>query len=772
MDNKIRIRSIGSKLIYTLIACILLCVVFFTMIEYIYRNTEDAAFENLHLQTRQIKENINLQLISDRDNLSTMAGFASKLYSDGESFDLLFDSFESIGLIENIGILMPDGMLYTKAGNINLSGKLSFEEEAKKGEYISGRVKDVTNSGREIVRSSVPVIADGNTVAILYGVIELDTFKERYKEMADANDAELYILERASGDFIVDTLNDDPGNVSLLEKRKHKEGFSFSKMNDDIFRGKSGYSAFLSKATGEYFYVHYAPMAIEGWEIMLSQPEHVVFEEAYAARNIILIMYAMIIFIMITYILFIFNSERKESKLNFAASKIRKTLLGINQQSNCIGISLENIASFAKSRSSFFVDTDGEDYNYIIPSMKNMMLSDNDRKYFVKMLIAYADEHRDENRILYVADIGIGRRLQKSNPDFNSFLLSRKIKNVQFAAIADRKDHISVLAVTNAKNRFSADILLKDIAICFSMAVYNKKHLDKTETIAVTDSLTGLSNRMAYKKDVEYFDTYLPEKFSCIYIDVNELHFFNNKFGHAAGDGMLLFIAETLREVFCNSYVYRMGGDEFLVFTRDTEKEEIDRLIDVLNEKVEAMNYHISIGMDYCTKNLDTTALVNEAEKRMYESKALYYQQKEKNSFSQTDNQGVEHIVTGIRELDATLSIMSRHYYGIYCVSLKDDMAHRILMPSYFRDFSEEGECFSNTFSHYIQEFVSPDYQRAMLNFLKYDVLKRQLMEGYFPNISYVTNNGESIVLTIYALPGQENGITDTLWIFERKDIF
>ena len=33
-------------------------------------------------------------------------------------------------------------------------------------------------------------------------------------------------------------------------------------------------------------------------------------------------------------------------------------------------------------------------------------------------------------------------------------------------------------------------------------------------------------------------------------IDVNELHAVNNKYGHAAGDEMLLYIANTLKEVF------------------------------------------------------------------------------------------------------------------------------------------------------------------------------------------------------------------------------
>mgnify|MGYP003397039373 CR=1 FL=1 len=41
-----------------------------------------------------------------------------------------------------------------------------------------------------------------------------------------------------------------------------------------------------------------------------------------------------------------------------------------------------------------------------------------------------------------------------------------------------------------------------DVAVCFSIAIYNKKHLNKTELAATTDSLTGALNRVAYKKDI------------------------------------------------------------------------------------------------------------------------------------------------------------------------------------------------------------------------------------------------------------------------------
>ena len=86
-------------ILYTVITAFLLCAVFLTMVVSLYINAEDEAYEKLHSQTKQIKDDIALQLISDRENLSTLANFAATLYSEEERYDIMFESFNPIGLI-------------------------------------------------------------------------------------------------------------------------------------------------------------------------------------------------------------------------------------------------------------------------------------------------------------------------------------------------------------------------------------------------------------------------------------------------------------------------------------------------------------------------------------------------------------------------------------------------------------------------------------------------------------------------------------------------
>ncbi len=766
--DKLKIRQ--SKVVYTLLLALLLSTVFLVIIGYVYINAENDGFESLHARTKEIKDDITLQMISDRENLQTMANFAAKLYSDGEEYEILLRSFKSIGLIENVGILMPDNSFVTKVGTVDVSGALDFEEEVQKGQYISGRVPDITSPDREVIRSAVPVKVNDETVAVLYGVIELSKLKERYLDEVTALEAQLYVVERGTGNFIINTHSDSEfGNFSSMSTRKFLKEFSYEEMKDNITSGKNGFAAFVSNFTGETLYAHYSPLEIADWTIMLCEPDRLVFSEAHSYGRNLFSMFLFIIIIMSIYILIIFADDKRRSKITSVASIIRKKLLVINQNLDNVSDSLKEIVDYSKSRSAFFVDTDSEDYNYILPSLKGTMLTVEERQFFILKLFKYIARNKKTSEVALSAfKILANSTLESDDKELYDFMIAHDIVKVALAVVVGKNNHISILGAINPKSRVRE--LLKDIAVCFSMAMYNKKHLDKTEYIAVTDSLTGLSNRMAYKRDVEKFDKQQPELFACVYIDVNELHFFNNKYGHAAGDGMLLYVANALKEVFYGSCIYRMGGDEFLVFTHGLAEESVRKSIELLNKMVAEKDYHISVGMDYRDKNTSTIDIVNEAEKRMYQDKSEYYHRKEQQVQNEIDVRNVDRIKTGIREVDAMLSIMSRRYYGIYCVSLKNNSARRILMPEYLKEYENWSNEYSVAFTKYIQDLVHPDYQRTMLKFLEYDALEKQLIKGYIPTMTYSKIVGGKYRLSVYPLTENINDDADTIWVFEREN--
>ncbi len=754
-----------NNVLYTIITALLICAVLLSLVGSLYREAANEAYEMLHLQTKQVKDDLTLQIKSDRENLATMANFAAKLYADGESYDLMFASFKPIGLFSNIGILKPDNTFVTKVGSIDLNGKISFWDEAEKGPYISGRVADLTRDGEEIIRSAVPIKVEGNTVGILYGVIPLETIGEKYTNMAKELDAQLFVYDKESGKFVIDTINKVPGEISQLKNREYKEGYSYEK----LVTTDKGYTSFKSILTGEDLYVHYSTIEDFDWGIMLARYESQVFAKTHGISRMLLVSFAAMILIIVLYLAFILSVEKRRSIATAYASGIRKLLLEVNQQQGNVFEALKNIQEFSRSRSAFLVDTDGEDYHYILPAFKDSLLSGEGRKYFVSELFHYAARlHNINNSTVGTMNIILNKQLEKTNPELYNFLSENNIKEVSFAIVTDKKNHVSILGVINSKKSYVAITLLEDIAVCFSIAIYNKKHLNKTEIAATTDSLTGALNRVSYKKDILVLNEEKPEEFSCIYIDVNELHIINNRYGHAAGDEMLIYIANTLKEVFFGHKIYRMGGDEFLVFTKDTKQEDIKKDIDTFIKQLKPKGYNVAIGMSYRNQNTNCEEMVREAEIRMYEAKAQYYQNKEQISVSKDEDKGYVQVRTGIREIDTMLSVLKEHYNGIYRVSLENDNAHRILMPSYL-GYNENEEHFSKLLTKYIEDVVHPDFHRAVLSFLNYDAIRRQIAEGNIPKISYKKVNGETVILSVYKLDENKEDVKDTLWVFAKN---
>lgn len=754
-----------NNILYTAITAVLLCVVFLTMVSYLYTIAEEDAYETLHVQTKQIKDDITLQLMSDRENLLTMANFAAKLYAEEERYDIMFEAFKPIGLIENIGILNKDNTFVTRAGTLDVGEDFSFEEETKKGAYISTRVNDITTRGKEIVRSVVPIIVDGETVGMLYGVIQLDKIGERYNTMAKELDAQLFVYHKETGDLVIDTVHKKLGNISFLKSRKYNDNYSYKEM----ISNDKGFTSFMSAYRNENMHLHYSAIDDIGWMIALARYDSQVFAKTNVMSQTLIFALFVMLGVIALYIAIIMSGERRINSVNLYAAEVRKELLETIDGQNNIFDALVLVCKFAKSRSTIFFDSNGDEYKYVSPKSQSVELLKNERQYFKTELFRYAAENYDLSKMnLGVMTIKPNKHLLRTNPEFYEFLKQHKITDISFAAITNSANHITILGTVNSRNPKATRILAEKVVTCFSMALYNKNHINETEIAATTDSLTGVLNRVSYKNDIEAIDQEKPFDFSCIYIDVNELHICNNKYGHAAGDEMLLYIANSLKENFAGHKIYRIGGDEFLVFAKNTDAETIKKKLADFEEQIEKRSYHVAVGMSFRTHNTDTLDIVREAEVRMYEEKALYYQEKEQKRSTVSSSKEYVQIKTGILEIDTILSILKESYNGIYRVSLDTDKARRILMPAYL-NYNENEEHFSNLFSRYVSEAVDPDYHRAMTSFMNYDVIRRQLADGKNPVIRYKKSNGETVILSVYKLCSDNETVSDTLWVFAKE---
>lgn len=148
--------------------------------------------------------------------------------------------------------------------------------------------------------------------------------------------------------------------------------------------------------------------------------------------------------------------------------------------------------------------------------------------------------------------------------------------------------------------------------------------------LAERDQLTKLRNRTSYEYRIPSYPDRCKTSLACIYADANGLHELNEAGGHEAGDSMLCYIADALRELFGADHTYRIGGDEFVTFAVDVEEAALKEKVNRFIGRVEHAQYHVSVGCDVQRAGeIQMYALIKSAEQRMYREKSAFYQRAE-----------------------------------------------------------------------------------------------------------------------------------------------
>lgn len=152
---------------------------------------------------------------------------------------------------------------------------------------------------------------------------------------------------------------------------------------------------------------------------------------------------------------------------------------------------------------------------------------------------------------------------------------------------------------------------------------------EKLRYISYHDCLTGLYNRDFYDEQLKMLDNEKNLPLSIIMGDVNGLKLINDTFGHHAGDRLILKAAEILK-AYCRpqDILCRWGGDEFMIFQPNTEKNEAleicEKILERCRKEQEAIAISISLGVATKEKPLTNIQdVIKEAEDRMYRSKLL-----------------------------------------------------------------------------------------------------------------------------------------------------
>jgi diguanylate cyclase (GGDEF)-like protein/PAS domain S-box-containing protein len=214
----------------------------------------------------------------------------------------------------------------------------------------------------------------------------------------------------------------------------------------------------------------------------------------------------------------------------------------------------------------------------------------------------------DDNTVIDIANID----------SFNEVTINNKVFNIR---------HISF---TNKKGQnIGSAFILRDIT-------EYKLLTQKLHELAVTDDLTGISNRR------HFFDNASRELFrskrasrplSIIMFDIDHFKSVNDTYGHAVGDNVLKKIAARISSNLRSLDIYaRYGGEEFIICLPETALEDAKNVAERIRGIVEETimqdtnnnDFKVTVSLGVASLSHDSDALeqiIEQADKALYKAK-------------------------------------------------------------------------------------------------------------------------------------------------------
>lgn len=154
------------------------------------------------------------------------------------------------------------------------------------------------------------------------------------------------------------------------------------------------------------------------------------------------------------------------------------------------------------------------------------------------------------------------------------------------------------------------------------MSLLEKLYLRKKNNLAHYDQNLQVFNRNWYEYHKEEL---IKKEFDFILIDMNNLKFINDTYGHVMGDEVLQVMAGIAKAVFHRDgdYIVRLDGDEFLILSPNYYE---GRLIKYLPME------HFSYGVVHHAPGDDLVACFKEADEKMYEMKKIFHSHEPKST--------------------------------------------------------------------------------------------------------------------------------------------
>lgn len=284
-----RVKKFIKKLILPVLIIAVTVILSVSTYHKVLHMEEEICWDTLEATADNINNEIQIRF---KDNIAILKLVANAMIQEGrvESYDAIsehINDFQKMTIFSRIDVIYPDNTVLMQSGEkIKIGDGFSYEEVATEGEHISNRKTDIEN-GKEVVYYFVPVEKEGQTLALLVGVIDCESLPDIFKTTAYNGEAFSCLIDYKDGSFIMDDWHEKLGNLYEMKQRKMLKGYEDVDLIDDVSKAKTGAIAYKSAENGKNSYMYYTPVGIFDWELLIVVQEQVAFASVLQLRQII-----------------------------------------------------------------------------------------------------------------------------------------------------------------------------------------------------------------------------------------------------------------------------------------------------------------------------------------------------------------------------------------------------------------------------------------------------------------------------------------------------
>ena len=212
------------------------------------------------------------------------------------------------------------------------------------------------------------------------------------------------------------------------------------------------------------------------------------------------------------------------------------------------------------------------------------------------------------NTINIDEDFGFIAKNNKNNKIFNEFLnfyitfsSPSKITNESYRSIFLNIENIVHMQIILC----ILVIILLFLVLILVFSLFKKKgkrklRLSKNDKLRYVDSMTSIKNRNYLNDNIAKWDSSKVYPQSIVIIDLNNIAYINDNFGHAEGDKVISEASSVLiKYQLSNSELVRTNGNEFLVLLVGHSEKDIVTYIRKLNKEFKELSHGFGAAIGY-----------------------------------------------------------------------------------------------------------------------------------------------------------------------------